>query len=87
LGCETKSMTDRELFRKSHETLIGIMELMNKPVYLVERSANVQMESLAGGANVVYTDGTPGVTTLHHGLPQQLVNKVVETFLDSHRKI
>ena len=81
-------MTDRELFTKSHEALIDLMSWVNKPIILVERGAvdNDALRSFEKG-NIVFTYDNRGITTLNGGMQEDLVRKVVETFLESHRKI
>jgi hypothetical protein len=81
-------MNSDELFIESHHELVEIIKWINKPIVLVERGS-IEPEALQAieKGTFVFTHDNSGVLPIRQGLPQELINKVVESFLESHRKI
>ncbi len=84
---DAKRVEGRIDFASSHQVLMKIVSFLSSPKILVERGAvdDKEMDKLLKGSDVITTYGNNGIKTLSNGLPQELINKVVDTFCDSHK--
>lgn len=82
-------MTEHELFLDSHRELMGAMRYVRQSKILVERHAATpdMMDALYSDADIVATRDNTAIRLLHEALPKETVVKIVETFLDSHRRL
>lgn len=85
-------MTDKnELILKSHEELMYIVRFLRLPSLVVPRSG-VDIESLNAlsrhEAGTIYVEREKGdIRFVHEGLSQEVMNEVVKTFCESHRRL
>lgn len=81
-------MNEHDLFLESHRELTALVRWIGHPIVLVERSANVNIEQLIQSeGSIVYTDKNSGVEVLRGGFSHEAASKIIDTFLDSHRKL
>jgi hypothetical protein len=86
---DSKVIDEHQLFLASHAELTAILRWLNHPTFLVERGAmdNEALSHLWDGDTVILTRANSGITTTRHGLSDETVKKVVETFCESHLRL
>lgn len=84
-----REIDEHQLFLSSHQELTAVLRWLNHPTYLVERgSINPDaVKHLWEPGSAIFMEKNSGITTLHNGLPDETVKKVVETFCESHLRL
>lgn len=80
-------MNEKDLFLKSHQTLMDCIQWIAKPVVFAEKGS-IDFSSMgpnppSAGA-IIETYSNNGILVAHGGLSQKMADRLLEAFLDSH---
>lgn len=82
---ERLSLTEKEIFLKSHSELVDFVKWLNKPMIWVARGSRVDIEKLCTG-EVIISD-VPEDVEIKYAIPKESMEKIINTFCESHLRL